>query len=74
MAYTIDNVIRGIQEVAEGIDLAGNYTRELEDLDGLENNMRVLRTMNAPIWKCKDAMKEITIIREWIKAELKARE
>ena len=65
--------LREIQAIADGLTLKDDYTEELEALDQLENTANVLKHLGAPVWQWVDAMKEINILRNWMKEEMAAR-
>ena len=70
MTNLIDKILNYIQALDDEMTLKSDYTEELEELDQLENSLKVARTYNAPVWKVENGKKQIKQIREWINAEM----
>lgn len=59
-----------LEQIAENL-FDGDLQRALQDIEGVENDLPVYRTMNTPIWKIQSAKNEIKRLRDWIAEEQK---
>ena len=59
-----------IADMESGMTLGGDYHRELEMLDAIENDLRILHKFGAPTWKVRDILQDVRRIQAWIDEEL----
>lgn len=64
------NLQLAVQRIQDEMVLKDNYDKELEELQQIESDMSVFRSMGVPVWKCVNLREEINQIRNWIKEEL----
>lgn len=65
----LDRIISGIDRIESGLTLKASYADEKQQLDQINSDLSVMRTMNAPLWKVNDARKRIRDIIEWMNEE-----
>lgn len=64
-----ENLQKAVQAIADNMTLKSDYSEELEQLDAIEGDIAVFRTLGTPVWKCVTLRKQIQEIRDWIKEE-----
>lgn len=66
----IDSLIKVLEYLKSNLTIKSDYSEELETLDNLESDAKVLLYLNGDRWRINDLLNDISQFREWIKQEL----
>ncbi|HZK70744.1 MAG TPA: hypothetical protein VFD03_04370 [Clostridia bacterium] len=59
-----------LADIESTMVLGGDYRKELDMLDAIENDVNVLHHLGAPTWKIRDILEDVRRIQKWIVEEL----
>lgn len=66
----INNLMKSLKYLESSLTLKDDYAEELESLDTLESNAKVLLYLNGNRQRIINLLTDIARVREWIKQEL----